>query len=61
MNKQVKFKPLNIKNKYLSDVNSMSNIPKIFIKKKNKITIKFLKYINNDMGKTRHYPPAAQE
>jgi hypothetical protein len=35
--------------------------PLVFEKKKNKSLIKPLKHIKNDTGKTRHYPPAAQE
>jgi len=38
-----------------------SIIPNIFKKKRSLKTIKPLEYINNDTGKTRHYPPAAQE
>ena len=35
--------------------------PTIFSKKKSLKDIKFLKHITNDTGKTRHYPPGAQE
>lgn len=35
--------------------------PNIFMKKKSMKEIKPLEYVNNDTGKTRHYPPAAQE
>lgn len=38
-----------------------SIIPNIFIKKKSMKEIKPLEYVSNDTGKTRHYPPAAQE
>ena len=34
--------------------------PGIFSKKKSQKDIKPLKYITNDTGKTRHYPPGAQ-
>lgn len=52
-----------IKNKLLNNVNTplLHNTPEIFNKKLNKSTIKSLEYLNNDTGKTRHYPPAAQE
>lgn len=38
-----------------------SHIPNIFMKKKSLKEIKPLEYVNNDTGKIRHYPPAAQE
>ena len=51
-----------IKNKLLNNVNTpLHNTPEIFNKKLNKSTLNTLEYINNDTGKTRHYPPAAQE
>ena len=38
------------------------NLPVLFGKKSNKISIiKPLTHINNDTGKARHYTPAAQE
>ena len=37
------------------------NIPLVFEKKKNKSIIKTIKYINSDIGKTKHYPTGAQE
>jgi len=37
------------------------NVPKIFTTKINKVIYKPLQYVFNDTGKTRHYPPAAQE
>ena len=39
----------------------MLTTPLIFNKKKTHIVSKPLQYINNDTGKTRHYPPGAQE
>lgn len=61
MKKQVKFNILN--NKYLNMVKTpiKFNTPEIFNKKINKVINKPLEYITNDTGKTRHYPPAAQE
>jgi len=38
-----------------------SNTPLIFNKKQKRSLIKSLDYIQNDVGQTRHYPPAAQE
>src|SRR5712675_644441 len=35
--------------------------PTIFLKKKSLRDIKPLKFVANDTGKTRHYPPGAQE
>jgi len=61
MKKEVKF---NIsKNKSLESINTpiYYNTPAIFNKKINKAINKPLEYISNDTGKTRHYPPAAQE
>jgi len=40
---------------------STSNTPLIFKKKQKRSLIKSLDYIQNDIGQTRHYPPAAQE
>jgi len=37
------------------------NTPLIFKKKQKRSLIKSLDYIQNDVGQTRHYPPAAQE
>lgn len=37
------------------------NTPLIFNKKQKRSLIKSLDYIQNDVGQTRHYPPAAQE
>lgn len=37
------------------------NTPIIFDKKINKFNLKHLQYVTNDTGKTRHYPPGAQE
>lgn len=37
------------------------SIPLVFEKKKNKSLIKTIKYINSDIGKTKHYPAGAQE
>jgi len=37
------------------------NTPLIFKKKQKRSLIKSLAYIQNDVGQTRHYPPAAQE
>jgi hypothetical protein len=62
MKKQVKF---NISNKkLLNNINTPAvydDTPEIFNKKRNKIMNKPLEFITNDTGKTRHYPPAAQE
>jgi len=61
MKKQVIF---NIpKNKSLNSIKTPINFntPEIFNKKINKVNNKPLEYITNDTGKTRHYPPAAQE
>lgn len=41
--------------------NKVYYTPIIFRKKKNQLRYKSLNYINSDTGKTRHYPPAAQE
>lgn len=49
---------LDIFNKNISNTN---NYPLLFNKKMKKLTVKPLKYIYNDMGKTRHFTPAAQE
>ena len=38
-----------------------ANIPLIFKKKQKRSLIKSLDYVQNDVGQTRHYPPAAQE
>lgn len=35
--------------------------PNIFLKKKSITDIKRIKFVSNDTGKTRHFPPAAQE
>jgi len=40
---------------------STNNTPLIFKKKQKRSLIKSLDYIQNDIGQTRHYPPAAQE
>jgi hypothetical protein len=37
------------------------NTPIIFEKKINKFNLKPLQYVTNDTGRTRHYPPGAQE
>jgi len=61
MKKQVTF---NIpSNKSLNTIKTpiIINTPEIFNKKINKVINKPLDYITNDTGKTRHYPPAAQE
>jgi hypothetical protein len=41
--------------------NSSLNGPIIFNKKKKESSIKTIRYINNDTGKTRHFTPVAQE
>ncbi len=43
------------------ELNTYFNKPIIFNKKKKESSIKTLRYINNDTGRTRHYTPAAQE
>jgi hypothetical protein len=43
------------------ELNTSLNEPIIFSKKKKESSIKTLRYINNDTGRTRHYTPAAQE
>jgi hypothetical protein len=60
MKKQVIF---NIPKKSLNSIKTPINFntPEIFNKKINKVNNKPLEYITNDTGKTRHYPPAAQE
>jgi hypothetical protein len=35
--------------------------PSIFNKKLKKTSIRDIEYISSDTGKTRHFPPAAQE
>jgi hypothetical protein len=60
MKKQVTFIP---NKKSLNTIKTpiIFNTPEIFNKKINKVINKPLEYITNDTGKTRHYPPAAQE
>ena len=60
MKKKVK---VNISNKSLNNIKTsvVHDTPEIFNKKRNKVLNKPLEYITNDTGKTRHYPPAAQE
>ena len=45
----------------MKQINDILNTPLIFKKKKTNFISKPLQYINNDTGKTRHYPPGAQE
>jgi len=52
---------LELKTKKTPVVFEKITMPLVFKKKKNKSLIKPLKYIHSDTGKTRHYPPAAQE
>jgi len=61
MKKQVKFNISN--NKLLNNINTpvVYDTPEIFNKKITKKINKPLEFITNDTGKTRHYPPAAQE
>ena len=40
---------------------NLRNTPLIFNKKKKRSLINSLDYVQNDVGQTRHYPPAAQE
>lgn len=51
-------------NSQIINQNRLSNIknsPLLFTKKIKKLDLKPLKYIYNDMGKTKHYTPAVQE
>lgn len=43
-----------------AEINKVDS-PKIFLKKKSITDIKRIKLVSNDTGKTRHFPPAAQE
>lgn len=52
------------KNTDINNINtdsSINNTPLIFKKKQKRSLIKSLVYVQCDGGKTRHYPPAAQE
>jgi Mitochondrial ribosomal protein (VAR1) len=49
------------KGEFSTRLSIQDRLPTIFSKKKSLKDIKPLKYITNDTGKTRHYPPGAQE
>lgn len=53
--------PLNISEKAVNSASQCYTTPLIFNKKKNKTVYKPLHHVINDIGTTRHYPPAAQE